>query len=57
MTTPPNTAPLDALAQTFVRFADAECGAYAPLYDRLARRVAADPDLLAIAAHSRAGQQ
>ena len=51
------TPPLEQLAQRFVRFADQECGAYAPFYDRLARAVAADPDLLAIAAHTRAGQQ
>ena len=48
---------LEALAQRFVRFADQECGAYAPLYDRLARGIAGDPELLTIAAHTRSGQQ
>ena len=50
-------AQLEALAQRFVRFADQECGAYAPLYDRLARGIAADPELLTIAARARSGQQ
>lgn len=50
-------AQLEALAQRFVRFADQECGAYAPLYDRLARGIAGDPELLSIAAHTRSGQQ
>jgi hypothetical protein len=27
-------AQLEALVQRFVRFADRECGAYAPFYDR-----------------------
>src|SRR5712691_6979593 len=50
-------APLEALAQRFVRFADQECGDYAPLYDRLARGIACDPELLTLAAHARSGQQ
>jgi hypothetical protein len=49
--------PLESLAQRFVRFADQECGDYAQLYDRLARGIAHDPDLLTIAAHARSGQQ
>jgi hypothetical protein len=49
--------PLAALAQRFVRFADQECGDYAPLYDRLARGIARDPELLNLAAHARSGQQ
>lgn len=57
MTQPTPDAPLEALAQRFVRFADQECGAYAPLYDRLARGIARDPELLTIAAHARSGQQ
>ena len=48
---------LEALAQRFVRFADQECGDYAPLYDRLARGIAGDPELLTLAAHTRSGQQ
>ena len=48
---------LEALAQRFVRFADQECGAYAPLYDQLARGIAGDPELLSVAAHARSGQQ
>jgi hypothetical protein len=47
----------DALARRFVRFADQECGDYAPFYDQLARGIAHDPDLLTIAAYSRSGQQ
>ena len=47
---------LEALTQRFVRFADQECGAYAPL-DRLARGIAGDPELLTIAAHTRSGQR
>jgi hypothetical protein len=55
---PPITdAPLAALAQRFVRFADQECGDYAPLYDRLVRGIARDPELLTLAAHARSGQQ
>ena len=50
-------AQLEALAQRFVRFADQECGDYAPLYDRLARGIAGDPELLTLAAHTRSGQQ
>jgi hypothetical protein len=52
MTQPISDAPLAALAQRFVRFADRECGAYAPFYDRLARGIAGDPELLTIAAHA-----
>lgn len=48
---------LTTLARRFITFADVECGDYAPLYDRLARGIAGDADLLAIAAHTRAGQQ
>ena len=50
-------AQLEALAQRFVRFADQECGDYAPLYDRLARGIAGDPELLTLAAHTWSGQQ
>ena len=57
MMPPIPNAQLEALAQRFVRFADQECGAYAPLYDRLARGIAGDPELLTIAAHARSGQQ
>ena len=42
--------------ESFVRFADRECGAYAPAYDRLARIVARVPDLLAIAETVPAGR-
>jgi hypothetical protein len=48
---------IEALARRFIRFADLECNNYAPFYDRLARGIAHDPDLLAIAAYSRSGQQ
>ena len=49
--------PLEALAQRFIRFAEQECGDYAPFYDHLARGIARDPELLSIAAHTRSGQQ
>ena len=49
--------PRDALARRFVRFADQECGNYAPFDDQLARGIARDPDLLTIAACTRSGQQ
>jgi hypothetical protein len=49
--------PLEALARRFVRFADQECGDYAPFYAHVARGIAHDPELLAIAAHTRSGQQ
>jgi hypothetical protein len=48
---------LEALARRFVRFADQECGDCAPFYDQLARGIARDPELLAIAACTRSGQQ
>jgi hypothetical protein len=57
MTPPTPDPPLEALAQRFMRFADQECGDYAPLYAHLARGIAHDPGLLAIAAHTRSGQQ
>ena len=57
MTQPIPDAQLEALAQRFMCFADRECGDYAPFYDRLARGIAGDPDLLTIAAHTRSGQQ
>src|SRR5438552_1721900 len=57
MMQPIPNAQLEALAQRFVRFANQECGDYAPLYDRLARGIADDPELLSIAAHARSGQQ
>ena len=57
MMPPIPNAQLETLAQRFVRFADQECGAYAPLYDRLARGIASDPELLTLAAHARRGQQ
>ena len=57
MTPPPPDPLLEALAQRFVRFANQECGDYAPFYARLAHGIAHDPELLAIAAHTRSGQQ
>jgi hypothetical protein len=57
MMQPISNAQIEALAQRFVRFADQECSSYAPLYDRLARGIAGDLDLLTIAAHTRSGQQ
>ena len=57
MTPPPPDSSIEALAQRFVRFADQECGDYAPFYAHLARGIAHDPELLTIAAHTRPGQQ
>jgi hypothetical protein len=57
MTQPTTDLQLEALAQRFVRFADQECGDYAPFYARLARGIARDADLLSIATHTRSGQQ
>lgn len=51
----PAPTPPDALAQRFRRFAAEECGA-SPLYRRLAEGVAADPDLLELAAACPPGQ-
>jgi hypothetical protein len=48
---------LEALAQRFVTFADQECGDYTPFYAQLARGIAHDPEMLAIAAHTHSGQQ
>ncbi len=44
------------LAQRFRRFADRECTGVSPLYEALARAVAADPSLLALGARARPGQ-
>jgi hypothetical protein len=57
MTPPTPDAPLEALAQRFMRFAEQECGDYAPFYAHLTRCIAHDAELLAIAAHTRSGQQ
>jgi hypothetical protein len=43
------------LAAVFRHFADHRCGSYAPLYATLGAGIAADPALLAIAAHAGAG--
>jgi hypothetical protein len=50
------SSPQDALARRFERFARLECHGSSPLYERLSLGIAADPDLLALAAHARAGQ-
>jgi hypothetical protein len=57
MTQRTSDTPLEALSQRFLRFAEQECSAYAPFYDRVARGISHDPDLLTVAAHSRIGQQ
>ena len=46
---------LEALARRFERFAQRECQT-SPLYERLALGIARDPELLALAGHTRAGQ-
>jgi hypothetical protein len=48
-------ARVTALAHRFERFAQRECHV-SPLYERLARGIAQDPEVLSIAAHARAGQ-
>src|SRR4051794_3279610 len=47
---------LQALAAVFERFAEFECAGHSRLYERLARGVAADAELLALAARARPGQ-
>jgi len=44
------------LGERFTRFAERECARVSPLYEALARAVAADPDLLALGARARPGQ-
>ncbi len=46
----------EPLAKIFLRFAERECRGVSPLYEALARGVAADPRLLALAARAGAGQ-
>ena len=46
----------DTLARRFERFARYECHGSSPLYERLALGIAADPELLALAARCRPGQ-
>jgi hypothetical protein len=57
MTQPTPDTQLEALARRFIRFADQECGDYAPFYARLAHGIARDPALLTIASCARTGQQ
>jgi hypothetical protein len=52
----PSDEQLAELSLSFQRFADFEARGYSPLYDRLARAVAADPGLLALAAVALPGQ-
>jgi hypothetical protein len=44
------------LAQRFVRFAEVECRGASPLYERLAQSIAADDELLTLAANAGSGQ-
>lgn len=44
------------LSRRFERFAVRECRDVSPLYERIARGVAEDPEVLAIAARTRPGQ-
>ncbi len=43
---------MEELAHIFIRFAEAECEGVSPLYARLARDIAAEPELLSIAAEA-----
>ena len=47
---------IDALAARFRRFAESECRGSSPLYERLARAVADDAEMLALAAEAPPGQ-
>jgi len=47
---------LDRMAGRFVRFAAQEACDSSPLYARLSRAIADDPEMLALAAHARPGQ-
>ncbi len=47
---------LAAFAQTFQRFAEEECRGYSPLYEQLAMGLAADAELLRLAAQAPPGQ-
>lgn len=48
---------LGAIGAEFLAFADAQCGPYAPTYDRLARAVATDPAAAVCVSKVRPGQQ
>jgi len=47
---------LDRMAGRFLRFAAQEACDSSPLYERLSRAIADDPEILALAAHARPGQ-
>ena len=47
---------MDNLGERFERFAKLEVRNTSPLYDRLSMGIAADPEILAIAAHALPGQ-
>lgn len=53
----PGDGDLSSLGVEFLRFADSECGPYAPTYDRLARAIASDPAAAACVLGARPGQQ
>src|SRR5437868_13606147 len=44
---------LDGLAHSFLWFAEQQFREASPLYERLCRAIADDPDILALAAHAR----
>jgi hypothetical protein len=48
---------LEALAQTFQRFAREEVRDASPLYEKLSLSIAEDPEILALAAHARNGER
>ena len=45
-----------ALADAFRRFAEIECRGSSPLYEQLSQAIAADDDMLSLAAHASRGQ-
>jgi len=50
------TKELGALSKRFREFAERECAGSSALYEHLSHRIAADNEMLALAAHCRAGQ-
>ena len=54
--TPATATELQTLSQRFRKFAESECHDSSPLYEHLSQGIAADDEILALAAHCRKGQ-
>src|SRR4028119_1451619 len=54
--TPTTATALQTLSQRFRKFAESECHNSSPLYEHLSQGIAADDEILALAAHCRKGQ-